>query len=82
MSYYNHVVFLNANDPAFLAAKNGTPEEIEAWEDDNLGDISYRPGADVECREAVEDTNDEYGGHIIDLSKVPENVTHIVVYRS
>lgn len=82
MSYSNQILFLNANDPEFLAAKNGTPEEIEAWEDDN-GKIEDRPGAWVRDQNgAVEETEDEHGGHVLDLSKLPENVTHIVAYRS
>lgn len=80
MGVYTHIEFRNANDPEFIAAKNGTEEEREEWQDLE-GDFESRPGAEIKCREAVEETEDEYGGWIIDLSKIPKDATHIVIHR-
>lgn len=87
MGIYTNIDFFNASDSKFVAAKNGTQEEREKWEDDN-GKIANRPGARIEAgsldfdtHECIEETDDEYGGWIIDLSKLPPNTTHIVVHR-
>ena len=81
MSIQTGFAFLNANDPRYLKAI-ATPEGKEEWEDDN-GSVDNRPGAVVEgIEKIVEDTDEEYGGWIIPVDKIPENVTHIVVYRS
>mgnify|MGYP003680217292 CR=1 FL=1 len=82
MGTYTSIEFRNANDPEFIKAKSGTPEEIEEWEDDN-GLISYRPGKGIEVKEedVVEYTDEEYGGWIIPVDKLPEGTTHIVVSR-
>ncbi len=83
MSIQTSIKFLNANDPKFVAAKNGTPEQIEEWEAEN-GSIEDRPGADLGDfnNDSIEETNDEYGGYLIDISKIPSEATHIVIYRS
>lgn len=82
MSIQTSIQFLNANDPEFIAAKNGTPEEIEEWEDDH-GPMQDRPGKEIECAEGegYEETDDEYGGWIIALTDVPKDTTHIVISR-
>jgi hypothetical protein len=82
MSIQTNIKFLNANDPEFIAAKNGTPEEREEWEDIN-GSIEDRPGADLGDFDngSIEHTEDEYGGYVIDISKIPSDATHIVVFR-
>jgi hypothetical protein len=83
MSIQTSIVFLNANDPEFIKARDGTPEEREEWEEFN-GNIEDRPGAKIEDvdNEAVWNTEDEYGGDVIELSKIPKDATHICVYRS
>jgi hypothetical protein len=83
MSIQTSIVFLNANDPEFIKARDGTPEEREEWEEFN-GDIKDRPGAEIETgrEEGVSETDDEYGGYLIELSKIPKEATHICVFRS
>lgn len=63
MSVSTSFEFRNVNDPKYLAAKNGTPEEQEEWTDWN-GSFEDRPGARIECEEddIIEPTDDEYGG--------------------
>lgn len=87
MSIQTSINFYNANHPDYIAAINGTPEERKEWEEDN-GPIEDRPGAMIETDRAfgkpdcVQETNDEYGGWVIDLSSIPKEATHIVIYRS
>jgi hypothetical protein len=72
--------FLNSNDPEYKAALE-KEEEKEKWEDEN-GPIEWNPGARIETEEEFyEETSEEYGGWIIDLSKVPPGATHIKVER-
>lgn len=74
--------FLNQNDPEYLAALNGTPQEQLDWEDE-YGKFHLRPGKSVRgTQSCIEDIEEEFGGWLIDLSKVPENATHLLVYRS
>lgn len=82
MSISTSFYFLNGNDPKFLAAKNGTPEEQENWTD-NYGPFDIRPGADLEIEEfdVVEETEEEYGGWLIPVDKIPKNCTHILISR-
>lgn len=84
MSIQLSVAILDGNDPEFLDATTGTPQQLEEWEDEH-GSINDRPGAHIascyNC-DAVTETNDEYGGLLIDLSKLPEGATHIVAYLS
>jgi hypothetical protein len=80
MSVDTYFEFRDANDPEFLKAKNGTPEELEEWEDE-FGDIESRPGAEVYCKNIVIETDDEYGGWIIPIADIPKDVTHIVIHR-
>ena len=83
MSIQTNIEFRNANDPEFLAAKNGTPDQLDEWEEFN-GLIEDRPGAEVENfdNDCIKHTSDEYGGWIIDISKIPSTATHIVISRS
>lgn len=83
MSIHTNINFLNANDPKFLEAKNGTSKQLLEWEEE-WGSIQDRPGAVIEVDEDdyVDATDDEYGGWLIDLSKLPKNTTHIVISRS
>lgn len=47
------------------------------------GEFHLRPGKSVRGTQAcIEDIEEEFGGWLIDLSKVPENATHLLVYRS
>mgnify|MGYP001590178205 CR=1 FL=1 len=86
MGVYTNIEFRNANDPDFINARDGTAEERQYWEDDN-GPMNDRPGAlldttmQPDTAEAITETNDEYGGWIIELAKIPPNTTHIVVHR-
>jgi len=83
MSVQTSIEFLNANDPSFVTARDGTQEQRDEWEDDN-GLIDEIPGARVECKsgEGYIETNEEYGGWIIPLDKIPAGTTHIHIYRS
>ena len=82
MGVYTSIEFLNANDPAFVAACDGTVEQLQEWEDFN-GPIEENPGARVKCKpgEGYTETGEEYGGWIIPLDKIPAGTTHIHVYR-
>ena len=82
MGVYTSIEFLNAKDQAFMAARNGTKEQQEDWIDDN-GPFDERPGAVLECNpgEGYTETDEEYGGWIIPLDKIPAGTTHIHVYR-
>lgn len=82
MSVQTSIEFLNANDPAFVAARDGTPEQRQEWEDDE-GPFEQRPGARVECQrgEGYTETDEEYGGWIIPIDKIPVGTTHIHIYR-
>jgi len=82
MGVYTSIEFLNANDSAFVAARDGTPEQRQKWEEDE-GPFDQVPGARVKCKpgEGYTETDEEYGGWIIPLDKIPEGTTHIHVYR-
>lgn len=82
MSYSTYFQFLNENDPAFVRSRDsGSPKDLEEWEDEH-GPIRWAPGAPVRCTsDCIEETDEEYGGWIIDLSKVPANATHLHVSR-
>lgn len=82
MGVYTNIEFRNANDPEFLAAKNGTPEEQEEWQD-NEGSFEDRPGAQIDCDEdaIIQETEDEYGGWVIAVADIPKDATHIVIHR-
>lgn len=82
MGVYTYITFVNANAPDFIAAKNGTDEQREEWEDEN-GNIEDRPGAPVpHDEEIINETEDEYGGWLIRVEDIPKDATHIVIYRS
>lgn len=80
MGVYTNIGLLNANDPEFLAAKNGTPEQLEEWEGDN-GTIQDRPGAIMSGHDFYEETEDEYGGWLIKIADLPKEATHIIIHR-
>ena len=82
MSTSTYIESLNANDPKFVRATTGTPEELQKWEDEN-GPISERPGADVEPGpgEGYTETEEEYGGWLIAIKDLPRGTTHIHVTR-
>jgi hypothetical protein len=81
MGVYTHIAFLNANDPEFVKATNGTPKQREEWEDENYP-IEDRPGAKIDgVEDVITETNDEYGGWLIDVKYIPKEATHIIVYR-
>jgi hypothetical protein len=81
MGVYTNIEFRNANDPEYLAAVAGTPEQLEEWEDEN-GPIADRPGARLDIRASVvQETEDEYGGWIIPICAIPTDATHIVIHR-
>lgn len=82
MSISTSITFLNANDSKFLAAKNGNAEERGDWTD-SWGDFEKRPGAVIEMDEdeVVEETEEEYGGWLIPVDKIPKNCTHILISR-
>ena len=86
MSIETSFQFLNANDPSFISAAAAPVESKvrEDWEDEH-GSIHDRPGAPVgsyeEKEAAISYTEDEYGGWVIDLSKLPKGTTHVAVYR-
>lgn len=80
MSTSTYITFLNANDPVFQKALTD-PEVKMDWEEDH-GPIDRNPGREIYTDEsAVEETDDEYGGWVIDLSKIPKDATHIKVTR-
>lgn len=82
MSVYTYFKYLDQKDPDYLAAKNGSPQEQEEWEDE-YGPFRLRPGKPVDGDEVcIEETEEEYGGWLVDLSKIPEKATHLLVYRS
>ena len=83
MSVSTNFKLLNSNDPKYIEARTGEYLVKDCWEDDN-GLIEYAPGKQIEIDQwdYVEETDEEYGGWIIDLSKIPENATHIKVTRS
>lgn len=82
MSVYTQFQFLDQTDPDYLAAKSGSDKKQEEWEDE-YGPFNLRPGKPVEGDAiCIEETEEEYGGWLIDLSKIPKKATHILVYRS
>ena len=82
MSVYTHFKYLDQSDPEYLAAKEGSAQEQEEWEDE-YGDLNLRPGKPVRADEiCIEETEEEYGGWLINLSKVPKKATHLLVYRA
>jgi len=81
MGVYTNIEFRNANDPQFIAAKNGPDHKREEWEDEH-GPIADRPGAPlVGDEECYSETEDEYGGWIIPVATLPKDCTHIVIHR-
>ncbi len=76
MSIQTSIQFLNANDPEFVKAQE-TPESWAEWSDENGG----APGAVIEWEGGYEETEDEYGGWIIDLADIPPGTTHIYITR-
>lgn len=81
MSIRTSIQFRNANDPAYLKAINGAPEDKQEWEDWN-GNIEDRPGKEIEgADDVVQETEDEYGGWIIPVKDIPKDATHIVISR-
>ena len=71
MSVQTYIQGANENCPDYKAAKKmkageweGCDEELEEWEL-CYGDIDRRPGSLVEIDDAVEETDDEYGGWIV-----------------
>ena len=81
MGIYTSIDFLNANDEAYLKALNGTEAEKEDWEM-NEGSLTDIAGAMIwKQNDAVTETEHEYGGWLVDLSKIPENATHVLVSR-
>lgn len=83
MSVSTYFKLLNANDPRFIAARDGSPEEREDYQWNNCGPIEDAPGhpLDLEESDFAEETEEEYGGWIIDLSKLPKEATHIKIER-
>lgn len=82
MSIQTSIMFLNSNDPEYQAALKGTPEERYEWESE-WGSFEDRPGKPLDVdSDSLRETEDEYGGWIVDLSKLPEGTTHIVIFRS
>jgi hypothetical protein len=83
MSIQINIKFLNACNPKFMKALNGSSQEQEEWQEDN-GTFTDRPGAVIECDgdDGVYKTDDEYGGYVIELACIPEGTTHIAIYRS
>jgi hypothetical protein len=82
MSICTSIDFFNSTETRFRAALT-TPETKAAWEEE-YGPVEDRPGHLVAYgsdHESISETNDEYGGWIIDLSKIPGGTTHIVVHR-
>lgn len=86
MSTSTYFKLLNANDPKFLTARDGTPEEKKNWEED-FGPFDTNPGAPLYPYDVykegdfIEETDEEYGGWLIDLSKLPKEATHIKIER-
>ena len=74
--------FLNSQNPDFLAAKNGTEKEKEHYQDNN-GTFENNPGTMIDCASKgfVKETDEEYGGWIIDVRNLPPGTTHIKVER-
>ena len=80
MSTSSYVHLYNANHPKIVAAK-ATPETLAEWEDDN-GPLAWIPGVEVEDKnDAIEWTDEEYDGIIVDVSKLPPGTTHIKFSR-
>ena len=51
----------------------------------NIEILAGPPDDDYEtipAEDAVTQTDDEYGGWVIDLSKLPKDATHIYIHRS
>jgi hypothetical protein len=83
MSIHTSIKFLDGNDKYFLKVKNGTSEQKEEWEWD-YGSIENNPGVviDTDDLDIVEETDEEYGGWLIPIDKIPKNATHIKIERS
>lgn len=83
MSIQTNINLLNANDPEYIKATTTSPEALEEWEDEN-GPISEQPGAvmDDSNNEWLEETDEEYGGWLIEIAKLPPAATHIHIFRS
>ena len=81
MSISTSIQLVNAKDPKFLAATLDEDKK-EEWIDENGNFIGAIIERDDDREPCVEETDDEYGGFLIDISKLPANATHIWVYRS
>ena len=81
MSVQTSFKFLHSNHPSFVAAQND-PEEKEKWEDYH-GSMEETPGKQIDCEinDFVQETEDEYGGWIIDVRNLPPGTTHIKIDR-
>ena len=84
MGIYTSIEALDANDDNYkrdiAALAAGEITDDEKWEVFG-GDPADRPGGVISTEDAVTETDDEYGGWVVDLSKLPENATHILVTR-
>lgn len=80
MSISTSFHFLNANDPEFIAARDGTPEQREEWQD-RYGPINNIPGRVLDAEPEVQETCDEYGGWTFELKSFPANATHLYISR-
>jgi hypothetical protein len=80
MSISTSIRLVNQNDSKYLAATRDNDKRVE-WEDEEgnfIGSIlPYETS-----RHCCEETDDEYGGYLIDISKLPANATHIWVFNS
>jgi hypothetical protein len=68
MSYSLYATGIDACDPIFIRNKDAFLR----------GEFFDK---EIKIDDAVEETGEEYGGLIIDLEKIPRNVTHILVGR-
>jgi len=83
MSTQTMVFALNANEPEFLKSLRDVEQGITS-ECDHAAEFSgtpeNNPGAEVLHDEgAIRETDDEYGGWVVDLSKLPASATHIKI---
>lgn len=67
------------------ATNQNSQKFIDASKDDydiDEGITQYGEIIEEQRCEWLEETDDEYGGVLIDLSKLPKDATHVWVYRS